>query len=57
MEKEVIFQKLNKKIKENFRDQVSFLQKLVQTKSVNPFTPEASDPNKPIEKGGLFNKR
>jgi len=38
-------------IEKNFQEQTFFLQKLVQTKSVNPFTPEVSDPQAPIETG------
>lgn len=41
--------KLNKIIEKNFPEQVAFLQKLVQTKSANPFTPEKSDPNESVE--------
>jgi acetylornithine deacetylase/succinyl-diaminopimelate desuccinylase family protein len=36
-------------IEKNFKEQASFLQKLVQTKSANPFTPDQSDPKAPIE--------
>jgi acetylornithine deacetylase/succinyl-diaminopimelate desuccinylase-like protein len=36
-------------IEKNFKEQTSFLQKLVQTKSANPFTPDQSDPKAPIE--------
>ena len=43
-------QKIKQIIKKNFKEQVLFLQKLVQTKSANPFTPENSDPNEPIER-------
>lgn len=36
-------------VDKNFKEQTAFLQKLVQTKSANPFTPEQSDPKAPIE--------
>jgi succinyl-diaminopimelate desuccinylase len=41
--------RLKKQIERNFSDQVFFLQSLIQTKSANPFTPEKSDPQAPIE--------
>lgn len=31
-------------------DQIAFLQQLVQTPSANPFTPETTDPHRPIER-------
>jgi len=36
-------------IRDNFPQQIAFLQQLVQTRSANPFTPENSDPDTPIE--------
>ena len=36
-------------IGEQFRQQVDFLRRLVRTKSTNPFTPDMSPPNAPIE--------
>lgn len=36
-------------VAELFRQQVSFLRKLVQTKSTNPFTPDTSPPDAPVE--------
>jgi acetylornithine deacetylase/succinyl-diaminopimelate desuccinylase-like protein len=36
-------------IREHFEQQVDFLQRLVQTKSANPFTPETSLPSLPVE--------
>ena len=36
-------------IAEYFDRQVAFLQRLVQTKSANPFTPDMSSPNTPVE--------
>ena len=34
----------------NFGQQVAFLQRLVQANSANPYTPEASAPDAPVEK-------
>lgn len=39
-----------KQVEKNAEEQVRFLQKLVQTKSANPFTPETSVPDEPVEK-------
>src|SRR5215469_13480077 len=36
-------------IGEQFRQQVDFLQRLVRTRSTNPFTPDLSPPRAPIE--------
>ena len=36
-------------IEESFDQQVDFLQRLVQTKSTNPFTSETSSPTTPVE--------
>jgi succinyl-diaminopimelate desuccinylase len=36
-------------VAEQFRQQVGFLQRLVQAKSANPFTPDTSPPDAPIE--------
>jgi hypothetical protein len=36
-------------ITEQFDQQVDFLQRLVQTKSANPFTPNKSSPDTPVE--------
>lgn len=44
-----IYDKLDNIINNNKSNAISFLQKLVQTKSVNPFTPEKSRPDSPIE--------
>lgn len=40
---------LKKVIEKNFPDQVRFLQRLVQAESANPFTPDKTDPQAPIE--------
>src|SRR5205807_10640777 len=37
-------------IEETFDQQVDFLQRLVQTKSTNPFTSETSSPTTPVER-------
>src|SRR5438034_6949370 len=37
-------------IEETSDQQVAFLQRLVQTKSTNPFTPESSSPSAPVER-------
>lgn len=44
-----LYKKINLTIERNFDDQIKFLQKLVITKSDNPFTPENSSPDNPIE--------
>lgn len=41
---------LSNVITANFSQQVAFLQRLIQAKSANPFTPETSAPDIPIEK-------
>ena len=43
--------KLDNFLEENFEEACSFLQKLVQTNSSNPSTPENSQPDDPIELG------
>jgi succinyl-diaminopimelate desuccinylase len=48
MEKDLC-KKINLTIEKNFDEQIEFLQKLVRTKSSNPFTPENSFSDNPIE--------
>ena len=42
-------QAITQTIREQFEQQVDFLQRLVQAKSANPFTPETSLPSLPVE--------
>lgn len=46
-----LFAKITKAVEKNFSDQVGFASELVQTKSENPYTPELSMKNIPIELG------
>ena len=45
-----IVDSITQKVSENFTDQVGFLQKLVQTSSINPYTSENKRVDDPIEK-------
>jgi acetylornithine deacetylase len=45
-----LFDHLDTIITRHRDDQIAFLQRLVQTRSANPFTPETSDPHEPIER-------
>jgi acetylornithine deacetylase/succinyl-diaminopimelate desuccinylase family protein len=50
MEKSEIFSLLDKEIETNKEEQIDFLRKLIQTKSANPFTPDKSVPETPVER-------
>lgn len=45
-----LFDRLDAILARRHAEQVAFLQTLVRTHSANPFTPETSDPNSPIER-------
>jgi len=50
MPNKAISGKISKAVKNNFKDQTSFLASLVRARSANPFSPEESKASEPIEK-------
>lgn len=44
-----VYRTVRDAIQEQFQQEVDFLQQLVRTKSSNPFTPETSRPDQPVE--------
>ncbi|MBN1679734.1 MAG: hypothetical protein JW966_05545 [Anaerolineae bacterium] len=47
---DAVLNQLDEIILRNRDEQIGFLQQIVQANSANPFTPDASDPDRPIER-------